>query len=294
MLPRLADAADPDFADLVGHHWAGPPGRPIVCVHALGGSQAHWTSVGPRLAALGPVFAIDLPGFGRNPRGPGPATLEAGQRQLADTLRSVGPSVVIGSSFGGGVAMLQAASEPATVRGLVLTGSMLPDGHGTPSQVRMHVVRRRLRQRGHDAMAALRALRNGDLRPNHASVHSYLLRGNAANPATVDDAVVAASVRASSGRPLVSTWKTTLEAGRSSFALMTAPARFKSVISAITCPVLVIHGALDRTVPVSAAHLVGLARPDWTVEVLDGVGHLPHLEATNRWLDLVTAWITTV
>lgn len=286
-------AVDPTLGNFVARQWTGPPGPRIVCIHALGGSEAHWTSVGPRAASLGPVFAIDLPGFGRNPRGDGKATLEAGQSQLDDTLRAMGPSVLIGSSFGGGVAMLRGLRADHRPRPRI-NRLDAPGRRQDAEQVRLHLVRRRLRQRGHDAMAALRAVRGGDLRPNHSSVHSYLLRGNAAEPASVEEAVVAASVRASMGRPPVSAWKATLEAGRSSFALMTDPARFAWVVSAITCPVLVIHGALDRTVPVAAARTVGRARPDWNVEVFDGVGHLPHLEATNRWLNLVVAWINNV
>ena len=50
-------------------HYAdfGGTGRPVVLVHGLGGSYANWLAVGPRLAALGRVYALDLAGHGLTP-----------------------------------------------------------------------------------------------------------------------------------------------------------------------------------------------------------------------------------
>ena len=232
---------------------------------------------------------MDLIGFGRTPLGPDGAGLEADRVLLAKLLADTGPAILVGSSFGGGVALLQAAADPASVRGLILVGSMLP----TPPEggdARAVLLRRRLRQRLHDAADAARAVGDGRLRPDHASVHAYLLRGNAHDPAAMDDAIVAASVEAAAGRGRGAALRATLEAGLSSFRLMTAGARFESITDAVACPVLLIHGTSDRTVPISYARAAVRGRPAWELVELDGVGHLPHIEAPDVWLGAATAW----
>ena len=272
--------------------WEGRRDRTIVCLHALGGSRAHWSGIGPRLATIGTVHAVDLVGFGRTPLGADGASLDVNRRLLADLLAETGPAVLVGSSFGGGVALMQAAAQPVTVRALILSGSMLPAPTDHRNHAMADLTRRRLRQRGRDIRAAVGAVRDGRLRPNHASIHEYMLRGNAADPAAMDQAVVAASVEAAR-RPRVQAMRAGFSAATSSFGLMTDPGRFDALLDTVEGPVLVIHGGLDRTVPVGNARAVARARPDWDLVVLDGLGHMPHLEAPDAWLGLVTGWLTS-
>src|SRR5690348_16879382 len=112
--------------DVHVRQWPGPRSRPsVVWLHALGGSSAHWVAVAPMLAQLGSTRALDLGGHGKTPGGMG-ATLEQNRATLAGYLERAGPAVLVGSSFGGGVALMQAAADPDSVRGLILSGSMLP------------------------------------------------------------------------------------------------------------------------------------------------------------------------
>jgi pimeloyl-ACP methyl ester carboxylesterase len=195
--------------------------------------------------------------------------------------------VLIGSSFGGGVALLQAATDPANVLGLVLSGSMLPAAPGSRRAQRNELFRRRLRQRGSDVLVGARAIRAGQLR--RGGLQEYLLRGNAAVPARMDPATVRA-ILAQPRRSRSSALRTTIRAGFSSLRLMTDPIRFTTIIDSIAAPVLIIHGDRDRTVPVAQATAVGRARPDWRVETFDGVGHLPHLDDPARWSAAVEDW----
>ncbi len=112
--------------------WAGPDGPTFVCVHGLGGSSLNWLAVGPGLAERGRVVAPDLAGFGTTPRDGRSSGLPANRRLLSAFIRQVAtpPVVLIGNSMGGAISVLQAAVEPSSVAGLVLTSPALPWGKG--------------------------------------------------------------------------------------------------------------------------------------------------------------------
>jgi pimeloyl-ACP methyl ester carboxylesterase len=52
----------------------------------------------------------------------------------------------------------------------------------------------------------------------------------------------------------------------------------------------VIHGSLDALIPLAAARELARRRPDWTLEVLDGVGHVPMMETPERFMSALNAW----
>jgi pimeloyl-ACP methyl ester carboxylesterase len=72
---------------------------------------------------------------------------------------------------------------------------------------------------------------------------------------------------------------------------MMNPERFWAIVDGIKCPVLVIHGGSDRTVPAKDLSALRERRPDWEIVVFNGVGHLPHLEASDRWREVVSQWL---
>jgi 2-hydroxy-6-oxonona-2,4-dienedioate hydrolase len=128
---------------------AGTCGAPLVLVHGLGVSSAYWRRVQPLLAARRPVYAVDLPGFGRTTRPP--AVLDSiGQAQaLADWLAALGlPRVhLMGHSAGGQVAASFAAAHPERVAGLILAASTI--GRDSPKFLPHlpHLLRDLLRER---------------------------------------------------------------------------------------------------------------------------------------------------
>ena len=60
----------------------------------------------------------------------------------------------------------------------------------------------------------------------------------------------------------------------------------------VRVPVLLVHGARDRFVPVAAARAAARRNPAWQFEVLPDVGHLPQLEAPVLVRDLVQRWLS--
>ncbi|MEA2125516.1 MAG: hypothetical protein QOI80_2298 [Solirubrobacteraceae bacterium] len=61
-------------------------------------------------------------------------------------------------------------------------------------------------------------------------------------------------------------------------------------LEAVECPVLLIWGTRDRMVNHSGAKVVSAALPDAEVVLLDGCGHCPQLEETDRVAELLLAF----
>ena len=61
-------------------------------------------------------------------------------------------------------------------------------------------------------------------------------------------------------------------------------------LAAIVCPVLLVWGRQDRMVPHSGARIVLDALPATRVELIEGCGHCPQLEATAELLELLLAF----
>ena len=57
---------------------------------------------------------------------------------------------------------------------------------------------------------------------------------------------------------------------------------------------LLVHGELDRLVPVSAARRTATLNPTWRTAYLDGAGHTPQLEVPHDVLDHLEPWLEAV
>src|SRR5262245_14352423 len=282
------------FADLDGpvHYvaWEGPPGRTFVLVHGLGGSLLSWLAVAPGLARHGRVLALDLPGFGRTER--------AGRRSRVSDFRGLisrfvdevagAPVVLVGNSMGGGVSMLEAAVEPASVEALVLSNSVFPWKRGAfPAPIVMlgfalyelprvgeWASRQRLTR-----LEAEQAVRLG-------------LRIITTDPSTIPDELIRLHVE-----QLVrqqgdeDAGPAFLEAARSLLALGRRREVVRWIVDSVSCPVLVIHGREDRLVPLGFAMGVLEMRPEWDMRLIPHVGHVPQMEAPERWLSAVDGWL---
>jgi pimeloyl-ACP methyl ester carboxylesterase len=61
--------------------------------------------------------------------------------------------------------------------------------------------------------------------------------------------------------------------------------------TSIAAPTLLLHGTHDRLVPLAASQRLAALRPDWALEVYQGIGHVPMLEAADRFVDSLTRWL---
>jgi pimeloyl-ACP methyl ester carboxylesterase len=99
-------------------------GPTVLAVHGQPGLASDWDAVLSHLDDTHRVLAPDRPGYGLS--GGDPVGMVDNAEILADLLveRHAAPAIVMGHSYGGGIAILLAALHPELVSGLVLVGSV--------------------------------------------------------------------------------------------------------------------------------------------------------------------------
>lgn len=271
--------------------YGGPDDGPLLLlVHGLGGSLLNWAAIAPTLAETCRVVAIDLVGFGRTqPLGRSPH-IDTNRDLLARFVDEVigHPVILVGNSMGGLLSLLLADLRPDLVSGFVLVDPAVPVGptarpdplvtlmfgaYAVPALARVLMSRRRsLFSAESQAMAVLRLCCVDTRRvPGHVlRQHLELAREREDYPDVDAELIVA-------GRSLV---------------LVLARRRWlDALMGRISKPVLLLHGAKDRLVPIAAARRVARANPTWRFEVAEDVGHVPQLEVPEWTVDQILDWL---
>jgi pimeloyl-ACP methyl ester carboxylesterase len=247
-------------------------GPGLVLLHGWGDSADTWR---PLLAELGArdrrAIAVDSPGFGAaTPLRHGPmlpqldAFAEALVREWAEE-----EVVVVGNSLGGVTALRLAERVDLPLAGVV---PVAPAGLQHPrwfDVIERDPLLRRL-------LALPVPMAAPVIKSTVGEVYRQLVF---ARPRAAESAVVGAFASHHASRERVAAL---LESGRRLLPeLQTSPFDFASV----ECPVLLVWGTRDRMVPHSGARVLLEALPHTRVELLEGVGHCPQLEATDRLLE---------
>jgi pimeloyl-ACP methyl ester carboxylesterase len=249
-------------------------GTGIVLLHGWGDSADTWRPLLDELASIGRrAIAVDLPGFGRASglaRGPLLPQLDEFAAALVLEWGAGEPVVVAGASLGGAVA-LRLAERPDLPIAWVMPVS--PAGLEMPGWFdcveRDPIVRRLLDLPMPVPSALVRSLVGADARLDPR-----------ASQRDVVDAFAGDHVSRRSAAAL-------LESGRGLLPeLATAPFD----LAAVACPVVLVWGSHDRLVPDSGARGVLDALPATRVELIEGCGRAPQLEAAGRLLELLVAF----
>ncbi|NNL12054.1 MAG: alpha/beta hydrolase [Acidimicrobiia bacterium] len=279
-----------EIIDLNGPvHYAdyGGDGSPLVLVHGLGGSHLNWLHVAHRLAETHRVVAVDLAGFGLTPPAGRKSTVQANQRLLDDFIGAISPDEpvgLIGNSMGGLVSILQAAAHPAAVSALILVNPALPlaDAGAVNVFTMQRLFVPLIPGVGEAAMSRYyaRATPEQQLEETLAAV--------TANPADLPTHGRELNLEMIRLRKQME-WAVPsfLQASRSIAGVLVRRKAFRKTLQAIECPVLLIHGEEDSIVSPASAEWAIEQRPDWRLELLPGVGHVPQLEAPELFGELV-------
>ena len=267
----------------------GGSGQPLLMVHGLGGSALNWMAVGPRVAENYRALALDLAGFGQTPLFNRSAAVGANAALVHEFIdRVIGqPVVLMGNSMGGHISILEAAAHPQAVKAAILVDPAIPGVHVRRPEPAMLGVMAALSIPG--LAQNLLGRRARALGPE--GLVRQALGLVCADPSRVDPAIIEAHVKLTREREHLGPQndRAFLQASRS-IGLRMADPRFWSRVARVQAPTLVVHGSLDRLIPVAAARALVRRRPDWRLEVLDGVGHVPMMETPALFMDTVDAW----
>lgn len=272
----------------------GPQDAPVVvAVHGLGGSHANWHDLAPLLTQDHRVLAVDLAGHGRTPRAGRSAAVRANCELLGRFVREVvgGQVVLLGNSMGAAVSVLHAAAHPSQVRGLALIGPALPrprtsvPGRALAKQVALFAV----------PGVAERSLARRRTRMGAEAFVQATLELTCADVSRVSPEMRRLAVQLSEERANgPDAEQAFLEAARSLAVLVTRSGAYRSVLASVRAPGIVLQGTQDRLVPVSGVAQLASLQPDWTLHLLDGVGHVPQIEAPRRTADLLLPWLSSL
>ncbi|MBV8527135.1 MAG: alpha/beta fold hydrolase [Candidatus Dormibacteraeota bacterium] len=85
-----------------------------------------------------------------------------------------------------------------------------------------------------------------------------------------------------------------LEGTRSIVQTLASRNHVERWIRAVSAPTLLVHGAEDQVVRLSASRAAANTRPDWDFAVLEDAGHVPMMEVPAAFLDVVDTWMDRV
>ena len=239
-------------------HWeTAGDGEPVLLIMGLGLSSGAWWRTVPVLAGRLRVITFDSRGLGRTRAFSYAYTTEAMADDAATVLDAVGVqrAHVYGISLGGMVAQTLALRHPERVRSLVL-GATSPGGPraARPSAEVGAFFRRRARMAPEEAARESVPINYGPrCRAEHFERIEEDIAQRLAHPF---------GERAYRAQLFAAAWHNCLGA-----------------LPRIAVPTLVVHGALDRVIPVANAHLIAERIPGARLRVLDEAGHLYPTEA---------------
>jgi pimeloyl-ACP methyl ester carboxylesterase len=274
-LRETATAGDAQVADTAD----GLRSRVLVLLHGQPGSAADWQQLARRLPAGLQAVAVDRPGYGANPLPP--AGFAANARAVLEELDSHGieRAVLVGHSYGGGVALSAASMAPHRVEAVVLLASVGPGC--------VNGWDRLLAAPGAGHLCALVAWR---LTPWIARARIARIARRQGRPLRPDEHVNW-YIWGHASREHGPLWRTFLAEQR---ALLRELDELESAIPAVQAPVLLLADPQDHQVPVDTGRRLAQALPDARLQLVAGAGHQLPRRAPGAVADAIMAFLAAV
>jgi pimeloyl-ACP methyl ester carboxylesterase len=247
------------------HAGSGPP---VLLLGGLLGGAFCWRLTVPALASRYSVFAVDLPGSGLSSDSGMDCCMSQQVRRLAAFVDKMAwdELSVVGSSYGGAIAMLLAADDrlKTKIRSLVLSSPVNPwSGFG---QGRIQFLSSRL------GACVLRTLL-----PISRPVHGLALRRMYGDPRQVTEEAVRGYRATILRRGRAKNILTALRSWQQDVSSLDA------VIPRLHMPTLLIWGTCDKAVDPRSATILTERLPCAQLKLISGAGHLPFEEAPDEF-----------
>jgi 3-oxoadipate enol-lactonase len=256
--PRRGPAPSPDHAVSGPGAAAALDAHEVVLLHGQPGSPADWQLVTGRLPARLHAVAADRPGYGASRLAAG--GFAANARAVLDDLdsRGVTRAVLVGHSYGGGVALSAASLAPGRVAAVVLLASVGP-GCVTSWD-------RLLAAPGAGQLCARVAWQLTPWLARARLAGTSWRRGRPLGP----DEHVNWQVWGHAGHGQCPLWRTFLTEQR---ALLRELGELEEALPSVRVPVLVLADPRDTIVPFETARRLVRALPDARLQLVGGAGH---------------------
>ena len=272
-LPAESPAAPPaSLAAIPGAH-------ELVLLHGQPGSPADWAAVSARLPPQLRASAADRPGYGASGRGAGGFTANA-EAVLEDLdARGVPSAVLVGHSWGGGVALRAASLAPDRVRAVVLLAGVGPGCDTSLDWL--------LAAPGIGALSSLLAFR---WTPWIARARLAWLRRRHGRPLYPGESA-SLQVWAYADESRWPRWRTFLIEQR---ALLRELGELAAAAESVQVPVLLIADPADRVVPVKTSHRLAEMLPDARLILIEGAGHHLPRRAPRAVADAIAEFLAEI
>ncbi len=248
-------------------------------LHGQPGSAADWHQVAGRLPARFHAVAADRPGYGSSQLPAG--GFAANARAVIDDLdkRGVKRAVLVGHSYGGGVALSAASLAPDRVAAVVLLASVGPGCANNWDRV--------LAAPGTGPLCALVAWK---LTPWIARARLALTVRRHGRPLRPDEHVNW-QVWGHKDRARGALWRTFLAEQR---ALVRELNELERALPSVEAPVLVLADPRDTLVPVDTARHLAQSLPDAHLQLIGGAGHHLPRRAPGAVAEAIVTFLTAM
>jgi len=254
----------------------------LLLVHGMAGSALTWRHVMPSLAERFAVLAPDLLGQGESDKPRGEYSLGVHANMLRDLMDVLGHerATLVGQSLGGGVALQFAHQFPERCARMVLV-----DSGGFGQEVTFYL--RMLTLPGFEAAFPL--LCTPRLREAGNRIASWLGRiGVRSTPARQEVWRSYGSLAdAASRHAFFRSLRGVIDFGGQALSARGMLHQMAQL------PTLIVWGAQDPFIPVSQAIAAHEAIPGSRLEIFEGVGHYPHCEAPERFVELLVDFMAS-
>jgi 3-oxoadipate enol-lactonase len=250
------------------HYDESGEGPALILIGGLGSTRVAWKPVAAALSSRFRVLRMDNRDAGENDPESEPYSIADMARDIAGFLDAmeVKRAVVLGHSMGGFIALHLAADRPDLVDRLILVGTSPVAGAAlghplplTPPEEWIADPSERVRRNGPQSYAP------GffDDKPELLEEIAERVRGN----------------------------RITVEGYNRQQSAISDTHDIRSRLSEITVPALIIHGDIDPLVSIRGGEILEQGLPNARLLVYRGVGHHPHIERADRFIDDVLTFL---